>query len=237
MEAVARLLRPADVSVWDDDRGRGGRESPLWARRCARRRARAGAGLLAARPAALRARPRDDLRGLPRPLRPPAALRAGRRRHGAAARRLPLRARARPGRRRPASVDAVADLAELISALRAAPGRAGEGDGAAWAATAALLGRAARAPRGAPRRRDPAPLGAARERGDEAVDRALPRTPPRGLDPSPDDRAARDAATEGKDVIFGDAARRALFLAVIGSASSRLRWPRRKARRRARRRY
>ena len=62
-----------------------------------------GAGLLAARRGAVRARDRDDLRGLPRPLRAPAAVRPGGRGHRAPARRLPLRARARAdrgGRRR-----------------------------------------------------------------------------------------------------------------------------------------
>ena len=49
---------------------------------------------------ALRDRRRDDLRGLPRPLRAPAPVRAGRPRHGAPARRLPVRAGARPALRR-----------------------------------------------------------------------------------------------------------------------------------------
>src|SRR5581483_220955 len=56
--------------------------------------------LFPARRAASRARARDDLRGLPRPLRPAAALRAAGRRHGAPPRRLPLRPRSRPDRRR-----------------------------------------------------------------------------------------------------------------------------------------
>ena len=74
-------------------------------------------------------------------------------------------------------VDAVADLAELISLC--AQLRAGEleGDGAAWAASAALLGRGLLGPaREALRMRgDAEPLLAlAREvAGDEAVDRAL----------------------------------------------------------------
>ena len=50
-----------------------------------------------------RARPGDDLRGLPRALRPLAALRAAGPRRRAPPRRLPLRARARPRRARPAT--------------------------------------------------------------------------------------------------------------------------------------
>ena len=70
----------------------------------------------------VRARRRDDLRGLPPPLRPPAALRPGRRRHGAAPRRLPLRPRPRADRgdrqRRGGARSRRADLA-----LRPGPGR------------------------------------------------------------------------------------------------------------------
>ena len=74
-------------------------------------------------------------------------------------------------------VGAVADLAELISICAQARAEARSGDGAAWAATAALLGRgeldearAALSLRG-----DPAPLDAlARQAaGDEAVEHAL----------------------------------------------------------------
>jgi hypothetical protein len=74
-------------------------------------------------------------------------------------------------------VDAVSDLAELISLC--AQLRAGEleGDGAAWAASAALLGRGVLAPaREALRMRGDAEalLALAREAaGEEAVDRAL----------------------------------------------------------------
>jgi hypothetical protein len=74
-------------------------------------------------------------------------------------------------------VDAVSDLAELISvcAQTQADGRAG--DGAAWAATAALLGqgRLADARRALIRHGDPGPLEALARRsaGDEAVDGAL----------------------------------------------------------------
>ena len=76
-------------------------------------------------------------------------------------------------------VAAVRDLAELVSlcAQGQAEGRDGDGDGAAWAATAALLGLdALEMPRAALRERgDPAPLDrAAREAaGDTAVDHAL----------------------------------------------------------------
>src|SRR5438477_4005146 len=56
-------------------------------------RARPQPGLLAARRGSLLARSRDELRGLSRPLRPAAPVRGARRRHGAPARRLPVRAR------------------------------------------------------------------------------------------------------------------------------------------------
>lgn len=74
-------------------------------------------------------------------------------------------------------VEAVSDLAELISLCAQAQADGRSGDGSAWAATAALLGRgrldAARAALSG--RGDPALLDAlAREvGGDEAVDRAL----------------------------------------------------------------
>src|SRR5215208_2588802 len=58
----------------------------------------AAGGLFTPGRGALRARARDDLRGLPAPLRTTAAVRARRRRHVAAARRLPVRARSRPRR-------------------------------------------------------------------------------------------------------------------------------------------
>lgn len=74
-------------------------------------------------------------------------------------------------------VEAVADLAELISLCAQARGEGRPGDGPAWAATAALLGRGALGDARAAlsRRGDPGPLDAlARETsGDEAVDRAL----------------------------------------------------------------
>jgi hypothetical protein len=74
-------------------------------------------------------------------------------------------------------VDAVADLSELISLCSQLRAEDAEGDGALWAATAALLGRRALdAPRTALRLHgDPAPLEAAARAaaGDAAVDRAL----------------------------------------------------------------
>ena len=74
-------------------------------------------------------------------------------------------------------VDAVGDLAELISLCAQARAEERDGDGVAWAATAALLGeRILDGPRAALRdRADAGPLErAARERaGDAAVDGAL----------------------------------------------------------------
>ena len=75
------------------------------------------------------------------------------------------------------AVDAVSDLAELISVCAQARGDGRPGDGAAWAATAALLGRRclAEARAALSGGGDPGPLEAlAREAGgDEAVERAL----------------------------------------------------------------
>jgi hypothetical protein len=74
-------------------------------------------------------------------------------------------------------VDAVGDLAELISLCAQARGNERPGDGQAWAATAALLGqnRLAEARAALSRRGDSAPLDRlAREAaGDETVERAL----------------------------------------------------------------
>ena len=75
-------------------------------------------------------------------------------------------------------VDAVADLSELISLCSQLRAENAEGDGALWAATAALLGsgRALDEARGALRLRgDAAPLDAVARRaaGDSAVDSAL----------------------------------------------------------------
>jgi hypothetical protein len=74
-------------------------------------------------------------------------------------------------------VEAVADLAELISLCAQARGDNRPGDGAAWAATAALLGRGelAAAREALSRNGDPGPLDALARRaaGDEAVDSAL----------------------------------------------------------------
>ncbi|HEX2432625.1 MAG TPA: hypothetical protein VHI55_01630 [Gaiellaceae bacterium] len=74
-------------------------------------------------------------------------------------------------------VDAVSDLAELISVCAQTQADGRSGDGAAWAATAALLGqrRLAKARQALSRDGDPAALEALARRnaGDEAVDRAL----------------------------------------------------------------
>jgi hypothetical protein len=74
-------------------------------------------------------------------------------------------------------VAAVADLAELISLCAQLRASKAGGDGEAWAATAALLGRGSLdEPRAALRNEgDPAPLAAAARKaaGDEAVERAL----------------------------------------------------------------
>ena len=74
-------------------------------------------------------------------------------------------------------VDAVADLSELISLCSQLRAEEADGDGALWAATAALLGRRALdAPRTALRlHADPAPLEAVARAaaGDVAVDEAL----------------------------------------------------------------
>lgn len=75
------------------------------------------------------------------------------------------------------SVTAVGDLAELISLCAHARADGTDGDGAAWAATAALLGEGVLGePRDALRvDRDPGPLDALARRaaGDEVCDRAL----------------------------------------------------------------
>ena len=74
-------------------------------------------------------------------------------------------------------VDAVSDLSELISLCSQLRAEDADGDGALWAATAALLGRRELdGPRTALRlRADPAPLEAAARAGagDGAVDKAL----------------------------------------------------------------
>lgn len=81
-------------------------------------------------------------------------------------------------------VPAVADVAELLSLCAQAQGDKRPGDGAAWAATAALLGRKALGDARAAlsRRGDPGPLEALARRaaGDDAVDEAL-RAHPRAL--------------------------------------------------------
>lgn len=74
-------------------------------------------------------------------------------------------------------VDAVADLAELISLCAQARADGRPGDGAAWAATSALLGqgRLGEAREALSRRGDPGPLErlARLDAGHEAVERAL----------------------------------------------------------------
>jgi hypothetical protein len=74
-------------------------------------------------------------------------------------------------------VDAVSDLAELISVCAQTQADDREGDGAAWAATAALLGqrKLAEARLALSRDHDPSPLDALARRsaGDKAVDQAL----------------------------------------------------------------
>jgi hypothetical protein len=74
-------------------------------------------------------------------------------------------------------VDAVSDLAELISVCAQTQADDREGDGAAWAATAALLGqrKLAEARLALRSDHDPAPLEALARRtaGDKAVDQAL----------------------------------------------------------------
>ena len=98
VEAVAGFF---GLMLWDVIADEAAAESPLWGEALLPT-ARAGArgGLLAAAgPCAVRGRAGDDLRGVPAPLRPPAAVRRGGRPHLAPARRLPLRARARPRRR------------------------------------------------------------------------------------------------------------------------------------------
>ena len=126
-----------------------------------------------------RARRRDDLRGLPRPLRPAAPVRAAGRGHGAAARRLPLRPRARADRRAAVGVDAVLDLAQLISLCAQLRGDGRDGDGPAWAATAALLGRGALDEARAALRDDgdPEPLAARRTRRRRGRARRAARLP------------------------------------------------------------
>ena len=125
----------------------------------------------------VRARDRDDLRGLPGPLRAAAAVRAGR---PDAALLLGdyLYAHGLVRIAGAGDVAAVADLAELISLCAQLRADGGDGDGAAWAATAALLGtselcdeRAARCASAGTRsrsRRSPA-----RRSADVAVERAL----------------------------------------------------------------
>ena len=175
-----RVLR-AVADVWDEIAAEAAAESAALGRRAAARGEREREPVFSplAR-GAVRARAGDDLRGLPRPLRHAAALRAGRRRHGAPARRLPLRARARPHRgvrrgrrgRRPRGADLA--LRQLRAEGGAATGRSGR-------RRRRCSGRGARRGAGgaaAARRRVRARGGRPRGRGDEAGRRARsPRTP------------------------------------------------------------
>ena len=165
------------LAVWEVIAGDASAESALWADvRAAGRRARGGAGLLGAGAAGARARRRDDLRGLPRALRPLAAVRAG---EGDVALLLGdyLYAHGLVRVAEAGDVDAVADLAELISLCAQGRAEGRDGDGAAWAATAALLGRGglegareALRSRGTRRALEEA---ARRAAGNDAVDAAL----------------------------------------------------------------
>ena len=74
-------------------------------------------------------------------LRSVSALLARRSRRGAPPRRLPLRARPRPCRRDRGTSRRWSDLAELISLCAQSRADGRDGDGPAWAATAAVLGR------------------------------------------------------------------------------------------------
>ena len=117
----------------------------------------------------------------------------------------------------------MADLAALLSLCAQARADGTDGDGAAWAATAALLGPggldAARAE--LRDRRDPAPLErlARATAGDEAVDAAR-RARLAARIASPTMLAAlwllADAAEEGKNVVLSMLVVGLIFLAVIG---------------------
>ena len=202
VEAAAELRRKLDL--WQEIALDAEREGSLWKRgAAAARRPRPRAGLLAADRLALRDRRRDDLRGLPRPLRSPAALRARRRRHGAPARRLPVRAGARPalGRRlgRGGRRHGRADLA-LRPAPRRALGRRRPGLGRER--RAARPGRAQgdrgfRASFSRARARRPA------TRRSSARSRPTPGASVKVGSVLAAALVLADAATEGKKVIFG----------------------------------
>ena len=191
--------KTAAVDVFDQITAEAEAESPLWA--AALRPDEPSASRIAVfsplAPGGLRARARDRLRGLPRPLRRPEALRLGRGERAGAPRRLPLRARPRPDRcrrrRRRRRGDGRADLP-----LRLAP--RGRRD-------------AATARPGSPRR------------GRSAASRPATRSRPRsgstslwidarvgGYDPA----VIFDAASDGLHIIVGMLIVGLVFLAVIG---------------------
>ena len=94
------LATSSAVDIWETLAAEAAAESPLWGEALRpRRRARAEPVFSPLCEERYRPRRRDDLRGLPPPLRAAAAVRAGGRGHRAPARRLPLRARPRPHRR------------------------------------------------------------------------------------------------------------------------------------------
>ena len=114
-------------------------ESPLWAARCGRTGARAGADLLAARARGVRARARDGLRGLPRPLRQPRLFAPGEESERVLLGDY-LYAHGLVRISEAGGVDAVADDGRADLALRVASRSGRGGDGEAWIAAARALG-------------------------------------------------------------------------------------------------
>ena len=206
--------------------GRAGGEPALGGGAAAAAEQELRAGLLAARPSERFALGVETIYegyllhyGRPRLFAPADA------RRRAAARRLPLRARPRPRRasrrRRRGRRPRRADLALRPAAAR----RTRPGDGAAWAATAALrrgrAGSRTRALRSATSG-DPEPLLAlARGRGGRRCGRARARAhaPPRGLESGAmlalADRSLARRRRRGQEHRALDARRRPLFLGVI----------------------
>ena len=186
-----RRLPTSSVDVWEVIADEAAAESPLWAECAAAGDPRARAGLLAARRRAVRrsGSRRSTRRYLLHYGRP--RLFAPRDRHTALLLGDYLYAHGLVRVAEHGEVEAVAELAALISRLRAAPRRRSAGDGEAWAATrrAASVRRAAR-----PRR--------AREVERRRVDVALtPRA--RAVRLAPMLALLADAATEGRNVITG----------------------------------
>ena len=120
-------------------RGRRGPESPVWAAALRQRRARARCDLVAPRAGRLRARARDGLRGVPRALRPAAALRPARRGRGVLLGDY-LYAHGLVRIAEAGGVPAVAALAELIARCAAERADGRPDDGAAWVDAARALG-------------------------------------------------------------------------------------------------